>query len=94
MNSSNTKHNILAISGVICDMHFITFISPDIWELTVLPLYNAGHYVLDNEIYASSDHMLPSCSSPSPEPSMGLGIEQAVTSIDSAIGVQLLCIHI
>jgi len=75
-------------------MHFITFISPDNWELTVLPLYNAGHWVVDNEISAPSDHMLPSCSSPIPEPSMGLVIEQAVTSIDSADGVQLLCIRI
>ena len=49
---------------------------------------------MDNEICAPSGHMLPSCSSPNPEPSMGLVIEQAVTSIDSAIGVQLLCIHI
>lgn len=75
-------------------MHFISFISPDDLELTLLPLYTIGHCVLDNEIYAPSDHMLQSCSSPNPEQSMGLGIEQAVTSIDSAIGVQLLCIHI
>jgi len=75
-------------------MHFITFISPDNWELTVLPLYNAGHCVVDNEIYAPSDHMLPSRSLPHPEPSMWLVIEQAVTSIDSTNGVQLLCIQI